>query len=699
MTSPLGIGFQLGIDIGGTFTDCVLIDPSRALAWSTKVLTSKSPEVAALEGAKRVLEQGGISFSDVSTVVHGTTLASNTVVQRRGATVGFITTAGFEDTLAIGREARHESYDMNVPLAEPLVPRSRCRGVPERVLVDGTEFTALDVERLRRLVWDLRSAHAVDALAICFLHSFRNPDHELEAREVVRDELGPEFPVSVSSEVCPEIREYERATTTALNAYLQPVVSKYLRTLESALGDLGYCGRLYVMLSAGGVTTAGTAAQFPARLLESGPAAGALAAGYVANVMGGTTTVAMDVGGTTAKACVVESGRPARATSFEVARADRNRKGSGLVVQLPSVDLIEIGAGGGSIGWVDVLGSLRLGPQSAESSPGPACYGIGGTEATVTDANLALGYVDPEFFAGGRIKLDKCEAVKALGRLGGKLQLTADDCAVAIRTLADEAMADAVRVHLAEHGLSGDRVVLLASGGGGPLHSVSVAHKLGIAKVIVPQNTGVLSAIGLLVTPISFELARSDPRRVSPNSDWEQIESEVAALETTGRNLVLASGAAENKVTTERAADLRWMGQTHSLTVSLPPGPYDKSSYCEIERAMDETSARLYGVALEHTRLELLTWRVTVSGPGHLSTIPTSAAALPEPPAGTRSAFFPGYGWLDSPILGRDSLPAGFQGVGPAIIQEWDSACVIHPGDSFFIDDYLNIIVFIQGAQ
>lgn len=699
MTTESAAGYQLGIDIGGTFTDSVLIDPSRALVWSTKVLTSKNPEVAALEGATEVLNQAGVSLAQVSTVVHGTTLASNTVVQRRGATVGLITTAGFEDILAIGREARHDSYDMNAALGEPLVPRSRCRGVPERILVDGTEFKQLDEEQLRILVRDLKYSHAVDALAVCLLHSFRNSDHELKARELIRDELGPEFPISISAEVCPEIREYERAMTTVLNAYLQPVVSRYLGNLESALGDLGYRGRLYVMLSAGGVTTAETATRFPARMLESGPAAGALAAAYVSNVMGAQTTVAMDVGGTTAKACVIESGRPARATSFEVARADRNRKGSGLVVQLPSVDLIEIGAGGGSIGWVDVLGSLRLGPQSAEANPGPACYALGGSDATVTDANVALGYVDPDFFAGGRIKLSKSASLRALETLGEEVHLSGEECAVAILELADEAMADAVRVHLAERGLTADGVALMASGGGGPLHSVSVAHKLGIKTVIVPQGTGVLSAIGLLVTPISFELARSDARRIGPESDWKELEQEVAALELSGRNLVLASGAAKDQVDIERAADLRWMGQSHSLTVQLPPGPYQKASYEKIEGAMDKTCARLYGVALEHTRLELLTWRVTVRGQGHLSAIPATAAVTSGPSTRLRNVYFPGRGWLATQIFARTSLPAGHKGEGPAIIQELDSACVIHPHDAFEIDEYLNVIVSVGGGK
>jgi N-methylhydantoinase A/oxoprolinase/acetone carboxylase beta subunit len=690
--------YRLGIDIGGTFTDSVLVDQRDGKMWSTKVLTSEQPAEGALNAGLAVLAAANATFAEVATVVHGTTLAGNTVVQRRGTKVGFLTTAGFEDLLAIARETRYDSYDLAAPGIEPLVPRSSCRGAIERTLVDGTEYRPLDVARLRDLLVEWRRESPVQALAICFLHSYRNPLHEEQARSVVLDLWGSDFPISLSSEVSPEIREYERASTTVINAYLQPVMTGYLSTLAGQLAQQGYKGRLYVMLSSGGVTTTDVAERFPARMLESGPAAGALAAAHIATLAEMPSIVAMDVGGTTAKACLVERGQPAKSTWFEVARVARNQRGSGLILQLPSIDLIEIGAGGGSIAWRDALGSLRLGPQSAESRPGPASYGFGGRQATVTDASLLLGYLNAETFAGGKLRLHREEAESAVSAIAAEVSMSAEECALAIFELANEAMADAVRVHLAERGYAPESVAIVASGGGGPLHAAAVAQKLGVRRVLVPPRAGVLSALGLLVTPIAFELSRSGAQRLTTESDWEGVEHVVSNLERQGIELLRLAGGDNADLSLQRAADLRWVGQSHSVTVDLPPGPYDRSVLTEVIKAFDRICDRVYGAALEHTTLEVLTWRVTARGPAPMSGLRTHQEASVGSTVGERLTCYPQAGWIPASVFTRSCLSPGYSAEGPAIVEDWDSACLIGPGDRFTIDEQSNIDISIAGA-
>jgi 5-oxoprolinase (ATP-hydrolysing) len=499
---------RLGFDIGGTFTDFVLADPATgALRLHKRLTTPEDPAIGALDGLHRIIADHGAGFADVVEIVHGTTLVTNAIIERNGAKLGLITTAGFADVLEAGTEQRYDIYDLFLTYPEPLVPRRRRLEVAERIDRDGRVVTPLDREAVRRAARALRDAGA-EALAICFLNAYREPKHEREAAAIVAAEL-PAIPVSVSSDVVAEIGEYARFVTTCANAYVQPLMATYLRRLERELRAAGFTGALRLMHSAAGLVSATAAGDFPIRLLESGPAGGALAAALLGARAGHADLLAFDMGGTTAKVCLIEEGRAQIAPLMEAGREHRFKKGSGLPIKAATVDMIEIGAGGGSIAAIDAVGLLRVGPHSAGAAPGPACYGRGGEQPTVTDANLVLGYYDPGFFLGGTMALDVQAARDAIQRVAEPLGLSVEQAAWGIHKVVVESMADAARVYLVERGKDPRRYAMVGFGGAGPAHAGEVARALGMAELVVPPASGAASALGFLVAPLSASAVRS----------------------------------------------------------------------------------------------------------------------------------------------------------------------------------------------
>src|SRR5437867_6241127 len=528
---------RLGVDIGGTFTDLVVIDETTATAHVGKVLTNpKDVAHGVEEGIHALLDEAGVSSGEVRAVVHGTTLATNALIEKKGARTALLTTEGFRDALEIGREGRYDMYDLFIDPPPPLVPRHLRREVPERLLADGSIARALDEVAARRALAEL-AKDGVEALAICLLHAYVNPAHESRLAALAREAI-PEVFVACSSEVVPEIREYDRNSTTCANAYVAPLMARYLEDLQRRLTGLGIPGQLYIMQSSGGIALPPFARRLPVRLVESGPAAGALAAAQAARERREPRLLSFDMGGTTAKACVIDDGEPLLAREFEVARADRFKKGSGLPIRVPCIELIEIGAGGGSLARVDRMGLLKVGPDSAGADPGPACYAQGGKVPTVTDADLLLGYLDPGFFLGGRMRLDVDAAKQAVeATVARPMGLTLTDAAWGIHRVVNENMAGAARVHGIERGKDLRAYPRFAFGGAGPGHAWHVGRILKVPRVLVPVGAGALSAYGLLAAPLAFDFVRTATQRLDA-ADWTQINALFGEMETEGRRIL-----------------------------------------------------------------------------------------------------------------------------------------------------------------
>jgi N-methylhydantoinase A len=623
--------------------------------------------------------------------VHGTTLVTNAIIERRGSRTALLTTQGFRDAIEIGRERRYELYDLMVELPQPLVPRHLRFDVPERILADGEVHTELDVDHVRRLALQLDEA-GVQAVAIAFLHSFTNPDHEQRARDAVLT-AAPGMRIALSSEVVPEIREYERTSTTVANVYVQALIDRYLTDLRGRLARLGFGGQLYVMLSSGGIASVDTAARFPIRLLESGPAAGALAAASYGRANGRDDLLSFDMGGTTAKLCVVEDGAPLVADEFEVDRVYRLQRGSGIPLKMPVVDMIEIGVGGGSIARVDALGLLKVGPHSAGADPGPACYGLGGTEPTVTDADLVLGYLDPDYFLAGRMRLDAGAARAAIERdIAGTLGLSVEEAAWGIHTIVNENMANAARVHAVERGKDPVALPLFAFGGAGPAHATGVAAALGSSTVVAPLAAGVMSAIGFLTSPLAFDFVRSWRCRLD-ELDWDRANGLLAGMEADGTAMLSESGLAPEEVGHVRYADIRYVGQGHEVRVTLPAGELADAGVL-IDR-FEREYRRLYGRGGPSVPVEVINWRVVSSGPRpSLELAPAADDAAAHAVKGTRAAYFPAAGgYVDTPVYDRYALRPGGRFEGPAIVEERESTLVVMPGQAVEVAADLSLIV------
>ncbi len=563
-------GHRVGVDIGGTFTDIVIETPHGLV--TRKVLTTpRAPETGVIEGLDEALGVAGLGPGAIDLIVHGTTLATNAIIERKGARTALIATRGFRDTLDIADEGRFDQYDLLIEKPTPLVPRRLRFTVPERVDAGGRVLLPLDEAAVAALIPELREA-AIGALAVVLMHAYANPEHERRIRAILEPAL-PGVSISLGAEVCPEIREYERTSTTVANAYVQPLMAGYLGRLEAALAGRGYRCPVYLMTSGGGLTTIGAAQSFPVRLVESGPAGGAILATRLAAQLGQRRLLSFDMGGTTAKICLVEDGRPQTARFFEVDRSARFLKGSGLPVRIPVIEMVEIGAGGGSVGRVDPLGRITVGPDSAGAEPGPACYGLGGREPTVTDADLVLGRLAALGFAGGRMTLDTAAAERALvDAVGRRLGLDATGAAFGVSEIVDENMANAARVHAVESGQSVAEHTMVAFGGAAPLHAARIAEKLGIARVVVPADAGVGSALGFLAAPIGYEIVRSRYMRLD-RLDPELLDRLFTAMREEALAVVLP-GAGDAPLVEKRLAYMRYLGQGHEVAVTLPVRPF-----------------------------------------------------------------------------------------------------------------------------
>jgi N-methylhydantoinase A len=685
---------RAGVDIGGTFTDLCVVDRDHVVAVGKTLTTPHDPSQGVETVLAETLERLDAPFSELQLVVHGTTLVTNAIIERKGSPTALLATQGFRDAVEIGRERRYELYDLMIENPRALVPRHLRFDVPERTLADGSVAVALDEPFVERLGRELGEA-GIDAVAVSFLHSFTNPEHERRARDALL-RAAPALRVSLSSEVVPEIREFERTTTTVANVYVQDLMARYLTELGDRLTRRGFGGRLYVMLSSGGIATVETAKRFPIRLLESGPAAGALAAATYGRAGGHPDLVSFDMGGTTAKLCVVEEGRPLVADEFEVDRRYRLKRGSGTPVRVPVIDMIEIGVGGGSIARVNRLGLLEVGPDSAGADPGPACYGLGGTRPTVTDADLVLGYLDPAYFLGGRMELDVDAARDAIEReVAGPLGMTAEDAAWGIHTIVNENMANAARVHAVERGKDPTALPLFAFGGAGPVHAAGVAAALGSPVLVAPLGAGVMSALGFLTAPLAFDFVQTW-RCTLDDPDWARVNELLREMEADGAALLAESGLAASEVEHERYAEMRYVGQGHEVRVRLPPS--ELGTTAELLEPFEREYERLYGRRGPDVPVEVITWRVVSSGPRpdlELSAVTVDASS--RPPRAARAAFFPQLGgYVETPVYDRYALRPGARLAGPAIVEERESTLVVGPGQLVAVTPELSLEVTLE---
>jgi N-methylhydantoinase A len=690
------VSFSLGIDIGGTFTDIVVYDHARGRQYNRKLLTTHDdPARAVAAGVEELLRRHHLPAREFTRVVHATTLFTNALIERRGAVTGLITTEGFRDTLEIGRERKFELYDLNTAKPEPLVPRNLRLEIRERLRADGAVERRLDtrevVARARALV---RSG--VESIAIVFLHAYANPRHEATAaRVIVRQHPG--VAVTTSHEVAPEIREYERASTTVANAYIKPLARRYLDAMARRLAGLGIPAPLLLMLSSGGLTHVAEAERTPVQMLESGPAAGALAAAFFGREDGRGHLLAFDMGGTTAKLSLVDSGEPLTAYAFEAARQKRFMEGSGLPIRISTIELIEIGAGGGSIAGVDEIGLLKVGPRSAGSHPGPASYGLGGHEPTVTDADFVLGYLNPEHFAGGEVRVDLPAARAALERLAKRVGLSLTEVAWGIHDVVDENMASAARVHIAERGRDPRDYALLCTGGAGPVHAWGVAKKLGLAQVICPPAAGVASALGLLVAPARVDRVATIGIRLDRDSP-AALEAAFRRLEDEARRVMADTGLKLEMATVKRLADGRFLGQGFDLVVDLPAGPYDDSdeSRWRLTGAFETAYREKFALTPPDVPIEFINVRVAVRAPvaGAEVTVHGESTGAGRALTGQRPAYFrEREGFVETAVYDRARLAPGDEVHGPAVVEEEGSTLVVGPGGTARVTASGNIVV------
>lgn len=685
---------RIGVDVGGTFTDFVLVDEDRDLIYTGKRLTTPDdPSAAILAGTARLLEEAGTDAEQVHSIVHGTTLVTNTIIERTGAKVGLIATRGFRDSLEMGKETRYDLYDLFLEAPPTLVPRHLRREVDERVSPDGEVLLAFDEDAFRTAARDLIETEEVEAIAVCFMHAYRNPEHERRAKAILTEEFGA-VPFTISSDVAPEIREFERTSTACANAYVQPRMQQYLKRLESELQAAGHSGSLYVMLSGGGITTVQSARDFPIRLIESGPAAGAMAASYYAGLTDTENLISFDMGGTTAKMCLIDGGRPDRKHDFEAGRVRRFQKGSGLPLKVSVVDMIEIGAGGGSLANIDNMGLLKVGPRSAGADPGPVCYGLGGNDPAVTDADLYLGYLNPDYFLGGEMTLDMATVEKAIEeKVAGPLGLSVLAAATGIHDIVNENMAAATRRHLAEKGRDPRRYDMIAFGGAGPVHAYRLAELLKLKRLIVPLGAGVTSALGFLVAAPAIDYVRSYVARLE-QIDWDHLNRLFAEMEAEARALLAEAGARPDEITLTRTADMRHIGQGFEISVPVPGGDLTAGSLDGIREAFFGSYNQLFDRTVRDVPIEALSWRLAASAP-----VPNIALEFGGQPdgtgeklKGTRQVYFPETGFTDCQVWDRYALVPGDSFEGPAVVEERESTTVIGPGGKVTVDKYRSLI-------
>jgi N-methylhydantoinase A len=689
--------YRMGIDIGGTFTDFALFNDDTGAVYTHKQLTSpRDPAQAVIEGTSTLCKMAGVTPADLSSVVHGTTLVTNAIIERRGVPTAMLVTEGFADVLDIALERRYDLFDLRITYPVPVVPRRRRIEVAERVAYDGRAVKPLNLEGLEATVRRLVGEEAIEAVAVCFLHSYSAPAHENEVCDWLRSRF-PALAISGSADVFPFIREYQRWTTACLNAYVQPVVSRYVDHLEHGLERIGFAGSFYVMSSSGGTLTADTARRYPIRMLESGPAAGALMAARHGNKLALPQILSFDMGGTTAKGCIVKDSQPLKRYEMEVARVHEFKKGSGLPVKIPVLDMIEIGAGGGSLAEVDERGTLRVGPKSASADPGPACYGRGGKHPTLTDANLVLGYLDPESFLGGNMALDREAARAAISNhIARPLGISIEQAAFGIHEVISEDVARAFRVHASERGVDYRRCSMVAFGGSGPLHAARIARKLRIPRLICPWGAGVMSAFGLLTSPIGFELVKSSRISLSELTA-AMLMSQIDQLGQEASRFLIAAGLSKNDVKLKFRLDMRYEGQGYEVEVPIDQNIPGQELLERLPILFAAEYSNVFGKAFPHYPIEIISWKADAQGPALGSATNYTLRgkdSLATARKGSRAVFMPQEAeFRTCPVYDRYALVTGDRIDGPALIEEHESTCVLGTEDVGTVDALGNVIV------
>jgi len=686
--------YRVGFDVGGTFTDFVLQAPSGELRIAKRLTTYPDPSDACLAGLDALMADAGAPWAELGHAVHGTTLGSNIVIERKGQNVALLTTRGFRDVLIIGREKRYQVYDLQIEKPAPLVPRRRIVEVTERILSDGSVLTPLDEEEARRQIRALAGL-GVTSLAVCLLHAYANPAHEQRVGEIAAEEA-PGMAVSLSHEISPMFREYERTSTTVVNAYVMTAVRTYLGSLRQEMKRRGYRGRLFVMQSAGGIATAEAMERYPVRMIESGPAAGTLMAAAYGESAGRRDLIAFDMGGTTAKLAMIEDGKPLMTSLFELHKVAL-QTGSGIPMNIHAMDLVEIGAGGGSIARPRV-GTIAVGPDSAASSPGPACYGRGGEAPTVTDADLVLGYLDPDKFAGGTLRLDTAAAQRAIEeRVARPLGLSVTEAAWGIHLVVNSNMELATRVVSIERGRDPRDLTLVAFGGSGPVHGCRLAQALKIPSVMLPAAAGVTAALGLLAAEVKFDVTRTYVKRIGDVA-LHYVSAMFRAMQTQAEQ-VLSESAVSGPVTIRRSVDARYLGQGYELSVALPPGELTEDDMMRLREDFDRAYAARYGYGSPAEHVEIVNWRLSAVGAGRRLELPRydRRGSIDAALIGRRPAYFPEKGgYVETPIYDRDRLFAGAELHGPAVVEERESTTVLPPGCGGRVDELGTLIVEVS---
>ncbi|WCK04746.1 hydantoinase/oxoprolinase family protein [Agrobacterium tumefaciens] len=684
---------KLAFDTGGTFTDFALLDDSGELHLHKVLSTPKNPAEAVVQGVSELLEKHADAIAIENLQVLGaTTVVTNAVLERKGVETGFVTTDGFQDMLRIRNEGRYDLYDLNIKYPDPLVTRANSFGAEERIAADGEVMTELKEETVREIAGRLKQK-GIRSVAVCLLHAYKYPQHEQRVAALLRDE-DPDIFVSLSSEVCPEMREFDRASTTVVNAYTRPQMSGHVAHLQREFAEKGIDRQVLWMTSSGGLVPSRRAAELPVRLIESGPAAGAVAAAEFGRTAGEASVLSFDMGGTTAKLCLIPNGEPNVGTDLEVAHYQRFRKGSGFPLKIQSIQMIEIGAGGGSIAAKNPLGLLDVGPHSAGAMPGPAAYQRGGTEPTVTDADILLGYMGTESFVGGSFKVSRDAAHGAMSKLAASLDVSVERCAWGIHDLVNESMSKAAAMHATDLGVDPRSLPMVAFGGAGPVHAYGIARKLGISRIICPTGAGVSSAIGLLIAPVAVDLSASHPMAIDA-WDIDAMNRLLNELSAQGAEVVSAAGIPKDTITNRYTVDMRHVGQGHEITVVLPDRNLPKETFLEeLRSSFFKLYSELFGRTVA-APLEVITWRLRASGEKDQVTRPHETVVA-EARKGSRQVYFQeASGYVETSVYDHYKLPVGHEVKGPAIVEQRESTAVVGPSGTFHVDAHGNLVINI----
>ena len=684
---------KLAFDTGGTFTDFALLDDSGELHLHKVLSTPKNPAEAVVQGVSELLEKHADTIAiDKLQVLGATTVVTNAVLERKGVETGFVTTDGFQDMLRIRNEGRYDLYDLNIKYPDPLVTRANSFGAEERIAADGEVITELKEETVREIAERLKEK-GIRSVAVCLLHAYKYPQHEQRVAALLREE-DPDIFVSLSSEVCPEMREFDRASTTVVNAYTRPQMSGHVAHLQKEFANRGIDRQVLWMTSSGGLVPSSRAAELPVRLIESGPAAGAVAAAEFGRTAGEASVLSFDMGGTTAKLCLIPDGEPNVGTDLEVAHYQRFRKGSGFPLKIQSIQMIEIGAGGGSIAAKNPLGLLDVGPHSAGAMPGPAAYQRGGIEPTVTDADILLGYMGTESFVGGSFKVSKDAAHQAMSKLAASLDVSVERCAWGIHDLVNESMSKAAAMHATDLGVDPRSLPMVAFGGAGPVHAYGIARKLGISRIICPTGAGVSSAIGLLIAPVAVDLSASHPMATEA-WDIDAMNRLLDDLSAQGAEVVSAAGVAKETISNRYTVDMRHVGQGHEITVVLPDRSLPKEAFLEeLRSSFFKLYRELFGRTVA-APLEVITWRLRASGEKDQVTRPHETVVA-EAKKGSRVVYFQeASGYVETSVYDHYKLPIGHEVKGPAIVEQRESTAVVGPSGTFHVDAHGNLVINI----